>query len=393
MGVISAINDYKIKRINVSSYKQYSTDEIIKYINSFAKPKNNYERSYFQYKCNTKLYGVKPVICLLRNVICFFPFWILFFKTGKSKRQNHQDYVFISDEHKMDIIPEKYKGRYIQVSRSQGWLLKAQEKKMILKLWKKYGFSYYFLLKNLIKIANYRWAIETYNPKAILCSCEYSFTSSFLTEYCRSMKKEHINIMHGYNIIDLKCPFSTFDLMSIWDNFFINAYRTMRCGTTNFEVEKPKCVLLKKKLVVNEKPVITYYTQNYVKKAIPILQMLLQIAQDNSMILKIRCHPSYPLDKEDLALFPSNVFEDYRIVNIEQSLNTADFVVARNSTVLYQAVQLNKKILIDNIALPKEYIESRKKGSFLWKNNNTYLLSEFVKNPKLYLGDKLQLLK
>ena len=261
-------------------------------------------------------------------------------------------------------------------------MLGKHERKTILKLWKRYPFSYYFLLKNLIKIANYKWAIQTYDPEAVLCSCEYSFSSSFLTDYCHSVNVKHINIQHGYNIVDLKCPFSTFDTMSIWDSFFTKTYKTMRCGTTHFEYVKPKCIELKKIPVNNEKTVIVYYLQNYVKTIVPTLLELLKLAKENDMVFKIRCHPAYPMEKEDVLKFPPDVFESYKEVNIEQSLNTADYVVARFSTVLYQSTQLDKNILIDDISMPEEYSENRKKGAFFWETDKTELLSSFLDKLK-----------
>ena len=381
MSIIGKINELKIKIINNSSYKQYDIDEILAYINSFPEPKTNIERSFFQYKCNSKLYGVKKGTAVIRNIVCFLPFWVLLLKKGRAGRAERYDYIFIADEHKMDIIPEKYKNSYLQLSRAQGWLLGKKEKQILSRLWRKYPFSYYFLLKNLVKLANYNWAIETYRPKAVLCSCEYSFTSSFLTEYCNSRRIPHINIMHGYNMVDLKCPFSTFDIMSIWDSFFIKAYEVMRCGTKEFEIEKPSCIRLKKTEVNNDIPVLKYYTQNFVKTTIPTLKKLRMTAEKNRMRLVIRCHPAYPFDQEDLEEFSTALFEDARQVNIEQSINHADYVIARNSTVLYQASQIDKKILIDDVSIPQEYIESRKKGAFLWENSNTKLLSEFLNNP------------
>jgi len=384
MSIIGKLNNFKIKVFNKSSYKPYTTDEVLDYINSFPEPVDYMERSYFQYLCNSKLYGVKKSVSFIRNLACFFPFWFLLLRKGVSGVAESCDHVFISDEYKMNIIPAKYKESFQQVRRSQGWLLGKQERRIVSELWEKHPFSYYFLLKNLIKLANYKWAIETYKPKDILCSCEYSFTSSVLTEYCRTCHLKHINLMHGFNIVDLKCPFSTFDVMSIWDDFFIDAYKTMRCGTTDFEIEKPDCVKLNKYEVVNEKPVLKYYTQNYPKKIVPVLRRLVKTAEENGMKLEIRCHPSYPFEKEDAAGFPDSTFEDNRKIDIERSINGADYVIARNSTVLYQAALLDKRILIDDVSLPEEYIESRKKGAFLWETERTDLLSSFLEDPERF---------
>ena len=190
MSFIGKINDYKIKKANISSYKQYTTDEILSYINGFNEPIDFQERSYYQYKCNSKLYGITPPINFFRNLLCFFPFWILIIRRGNAEFDKEIKNVFISDEHKMDIIPQKYKNSFTKLSRTQGWFIEKKDRKFIFDLWSKHPFSYYFLLKNVIKIANYKWAIEKYNPENILCTCEFSFTSSILTEYC-----------HQYNIV------------------------------------------------------------------------------------------------------------------------------------------------------------------------------------------------
>ncbi len=380
MNIIGKINEKKIKAVNTKSYKRYSTDEIVEYINEFPEPQSNMERSYFQYKCNNKLYGVSAFTSFVRNAFSIFPFFIFLFRKGRYLPLEKTEYIFISDEHKMDIMPNKYKGSYKQISKTHGWLLGKKEKEILIGLWKNYPFSYYFLLKNLIKVANYGWVIHSFKPKEILCSCEYSCTSSFLTEYCHMYDISHVNIMHGYNIVDLKCPFSSFDRMSIWENFFINTYHIMRCGTKKFEIEVPSCIQLNEEVINNDKPTFTYYTQNFIKDVIPTLLKLRDAIEGKGMQFIIRCHPSYPMDSDDKSLFSNDTFEDCSLIDIEKSINRANYVVARNSTVLYQASKLNKYILIDDMSLPEEYVESRKKGAFLWENEKTYVLSQFIKD-------------
>ena len=46
----------------------------------------------------------------------------------------------------------------------------------------------------MVKLAMYRYQYEVYHPKAMIVDEEYSYTSSFLTEYCHRLGVEHIDI-------------------------------------------------------------------------------------------------------------------------------------------------------------------------------------------------------
>ena len=77
----------------------------------------------------------------------------------------------------------------------------------------------------MVKLAMYRYQYEVYHPKAMIVDEEYSYTSSFLTEYCHRLGVEHIDIMHGEKLYFIRDTFFCFDRCYVWDGY----YRDLFC--------------------------------------------------------------------------------------------------------------------------------------------------------------------
>lgn len=96
-------------------------------------------------------------------------------------------------------------------------------------------------------------------------------------------------------------------------------------------------------------------------------------------------------DFEEVVKLDTEYISNWSIgLDIKILLKTFGVVVKGrgNSTVLYQATQLDKMILIDDITMPEEYVESRKKGAFLWETDRTGLLSDFLESPEEWIKAK-----
>ena len=96
MSAIEKINNHKNKILNRSTVKIYKAAEIIDYINDFKEPRNLFERSFFQYKCNNKLFGVSKTTEKIRNFACFIPFIILFFRNGRAENNKRVSNILIA---------------------------------------------------------------------------------------------------------------------------------------------------------------------------------------------------------------------------------------------------------------------------------------------------------
>ena len=143
----------------------YDVDKQRKYIEKFGNPRDEIERSYFQYKCQMQFNG--KGITFLLNLVSFPVAIIYWFKYGKKGQVNQMEpksLVFFRDGKPENILPKSLKNKYntIESNPIEGTLLTEKDKKFIKKIIYRYPFSWQFILKCLIKIGRYSFAIEEY---------------------------------------------------------------------------------------------------------------------------------------------------------------------------------------------------------------------------------------
>ena len=156
----------------------YDVNKQKKYIAKLGNPRDEIERSYFQYKCQMQFNG--KGITFLLNLVSFPVAILYWFKYGKKIQVNQLEQkhlVFFRDGKPENILPKSLKKRYkaIECNPVEGTLLTAKDKKFIKGIICRYPFSWQFILKCLIKIGRYSFAIEEYSPEAIVVCAEYSF--------------------------------------------------------------------------------------------------------------------------------------------------------------------------------------------------------------------------
>ena len=90
-----------------NSLFSYDIDRQKKYIDSFRKPKDNIERSFFQYKCQMR-FNVRPLLLLLNiaSLPIIFFFLVKYRKKDidlKTMQTNKKDAVFFRDGKPVNI--------------------------------------------------------------------------------------------------------------------------------------------------------------------------------------------------------------------------------------------------------------------------------------------------
>ena len=190
------------------------------FLKKFKEPFDDIERSYFQYKCQMKF---NSVILKVIFTILSLPLIIIYIILAQKKvlKKQYGDAVFISNGIPTNLIPNSLYEEYdiVVCDTVSGKHLGKSDFKFIFKILKRYPFSWFFLLKSILKIEQYSFIIETYNPKAIIVCSEYSFTSSLLTEYCIDKKITHIDIMHGEKLYYIRDSFFRFNRCYVWNKF------------------------------------------------------------------------------------------------------------------------------------------------------------------------------
>ena len=336
----------------------YDVDKQRKYIEKLGNPRDEIERSYFQYKCQMQFNG--KGITFLLNLISFPVAIIYWFKYGTKGQVNQlepKSLVFFRDGKPENILPKSLKNKYdtIESNPVEGTLLTEKDKKFIKKIIYRYPFSWQFILKCLIKIGRYSFAIEEYSPKAIAVCAEYSFTSSVLTAYCKQRNIKHIDVMHGEKMYYMRDSFFKFDECYIWDEYYGKVLTSMKADRNQFVVEVPASLKFDEELPRIQKYDYTYYlgaeSEDVLKKIAKILEKLYK----NGKRISIRPHPRYSNMDLIKKIFAFANVEDTKKISIEQSLLQSGAAISLYSTVLNQALYNSIPIVIDNMSNPENF--------------------------------------
>jgi hypothetical protein len=235
----------------------------------------------------------------------------------------------------------------------------------------KCGFFFYF--KIMCRVAAYSEAARMYKPRKIFCSAEYSFTSSLLTAFCENMGVEHVNVMHGEKIFELKDAFSRFSRFYVWDEEYAKLFHRLRANKTTYIIEPKQPI----DLSACDNGRYTYYLQS---ETIEQLKCIKQILESLNADYVVRPHPVYGTDSI-YKIFDKDHIEDYKQISLAESLNNSEFAVSVNSTVLYEAFLSGRKVIIDDVSNPKLYSDFKKRD-YIMMNKKHILLSSIVKFAK-----------
>lgn len=363
----------KIKKKENSLFT-YSVKTQKDFLNKFKEPKSNIERSYYQYCCQVKLNN--KFVFSIMNILSF-PLLIIYFfkKSDELKKEKKYNVIFMFQGVKTDIIPNELKNNFSSFLHIRNFKenFSKSDKEFFILLLKKYPFSWYFLLKCLIKIRFYSYIINSYAPKTIIVSNEYSFTSSFLTTYCNKKGINHINVMHGEKLFDITDSFFCFNRCYVWDKHYIKLFLELRAEETQFIISKPDCLKIKK-IEMKKEIDYTYYLGGESKENMLNIANNLSKLKNKGYKISVRPHPLYSNIIDVRKIFQNFEIEDNKN-DIETSILRTKNVISLYSTVLYQAFLNEIPIIIDDLS-NKEYYEKLKKLKFICLNKKHSLLSK-----------------
>jgi hypothetical protein len=278
------------------------------------------------------------------SAIAIFPLFVILIVRSfvKVKKQNYDN---ISLYYRIPkILKDNFNALYI---RKPFGYLKPRDYKYISKIFFKSGFRPYFVFRSVWKIAVYSEIMDTYSPKRIWVTQEMVFESSLLTYYLNDFSIEHNNFMHGDNYYSIQTTFAAFNEFYVWDEFYANLFKSLRCSAKEFHVFQAIDRLTSN---FTERNVIKYYNQesSSLKNFNKILDNLVKFSQHNVCGLVVRLHPLHNKQYEVEALKSRNIEIEPGSIDTIDSLSEAKYVCSEFSSVLYQASLLNKTIVIDN---------------------------------------------
>ncbi|GFI08921.1 hypothetical protein IMSAGC007_01376 [Lachnospiraceae bacterium] len=321
------------------------------FIESLKEPKDLIERSYNQYKCQRWLKSWRVnIVTDIGSILLLFYYYYLK-KEEKILNTEHFNGIYLGMDVTSKFIPKELRDIYANIKNISrtGECLSKNDKKIIKELLRRYPLSFEFILKCLIKVRMYSWIINVYSPDAIIVSGEYSYTSSFLTYYCRKNNIKHINIMHGEKLFYIRDSFFKFDKCYVWAPYYINLFKRLKAEPNQFVVAVPPALILKG--TYNKKYDYTYYLgEETEENLVKILQILMKLKTMGYKVA-VRPHPIYSkmilIDK----IFNQKIeIENPKETQIKESVLQTQNVISLYSTVINQAVNSEINAIIDDVS-------------------------------------------
>lgn len=358
-----------------------------KKIEKFENPKDDIERSIYQYLCTmSRMPGYKQG---LLNVVSFF-FFLPYYLSMRMRRfylktESKCDAVYFTDRISMETIPSSLREKYREircVNLGRQMSLDKDDSKFFWRVVARKPFSPYFNLKVLMKLGMISSCVKCCNPHAIIHYSESSFTTSIASLYCELRNVSYIGIMHGERLFGLKLPFFRCTEYYAWDNDYVELFKSMRCEESQFHVEVPQSLILPN-YTRNAHPLYdyTFYLQQETKDSLMLLGHVLSTLRIRGCNISIRPHPLSNMD------FYVSFFKEYNIenpykVSLAQSFMNTKNVVSKFSTVLYQAWFLGINIVIDDYTVPELYNQLKNLGYVMVKKKHRMLSDIFSECQK-----------
>lgn len=358
---------------NADSLFSVSVEKQERYLNSFPEPKDDIERSYFQYKCQMMLLNKTMRVATEIAAIPMIFFYI-FKKQDVLEKRSESDTIFFIGDLPENIIPRELSEYKPYCVRQKKEFLTSDDLRFVLNIWKRYPFSPMLVLKVLLKIRFYSYEINSGELKRILTYSEYSYTSSALTAFCEDKGIEHINVMHGEKLFYIRDSFFRFSKCYVWSSYYAKLFTQLRAHN-NYIVAIPPSL----KFSVKSKPAVNFDFKYYLAgedeaTLLTIYKNLLILSEKYKVC--VRPHPRY----SDVNWLKEH-FQGIKIEGFEKTIEVSILetrhVISLYSTVLTQAFHNGVNVVIDDVS-DKRKFSLLKERKYVMLSSNHKLFSEFI---------------
>jgi hypothetical protein len=354
-------------------------------LNALKEPRDDYDRMILKNRCQIRNYSYYRFFLNIGSFIAL-PFFIIYALLRKKPVNERQvDLIYFNCINLNEVVPKELNDAFphsTEIGKYNNFYLSFQDLKLLLWILLKKRPPFWLLFRFSVKISTYRYMIEEYHPKAIAVTNELSPTATAMTQYCNSLKIEHINFMHGEKIFTIDESYNHFDRFYVFDQYYIENFLHLKAyKETKFIIHTPvkfKVDVVKNR--ISESYVdYTYYLSEFTEHEIKNIRNVLTKMENNGYKIRVRPHPrftDYSLLKKYIK---SSWLESHENMNVEQSISSCKAAISVCSAVLYQCYVNGIPVVIDDVNFFEEYERLRDKNYIILSKQYT-LLSEIINN-------------
>lgn len=396
--IYTAINN---KILFSTKRKNPSVGEMNEYLRSFSEPKNEFERSFYKYKCLIFCHYSIPQRILI-NTISFFAIILLpllfrirgckydakmsGYKPSNRLLRNAGRRIPIKD-----IFPYMLEKKYPEIAEyGEISYLKLFMTKDAFNIFRKalseHPISFHYLTVLLIRLSQACFFLNKYKPSCVVTYvCEREFSDPIITMYYESHSVEYHGYMHGDYLYTIEQAFMHYSKYWVWSEHYKNLFEILRC---EFETEiytpmKYSGIVKPRHTIDDYDYYATYYFNgDESEEAINVIKKTLIQLKKKGYKCKVRPHPRFSNADLIRKLFKDDfVVEDTSSVSIEESLECSYLTIALVSTVISQAYYSGKRIVMDDISDVERFRQLHERR-YILVDNVDMLLSDLLKKSR-----------
>lgn len=397
--IISALKElYRIinsKAVHGVDIERMPYNDQMEYLKRFPDPRDDFEGSYFKYKCFAEYcYFKRKWILVFYNIGAMFLLPFVYSKMKKannSKRLIEKVDAIIENVPRLpnaDVIPEELRDGFRTIKEVDhieytDSCLTDKANEIYKELRKRYFFHFYYRMIVLQKLGQFSMYLKCYAPKAIVFySCEREFSGPLQALLCERSEAEYISFMHGDYLSTLSFAFQRYSVYYVWDEAYQKMFEELRCCCP-MPIYRPKKLKGIAEVIDEQKCSFftTYYFSDETRAEAEIIHEVFSEFKKYGLRTKVRPHPRF----SDLEML-QDVFYDIEIEKPEDrslgdSITCSLFIVGLNTTVLSEAYFSGKKVVIDDISNVDKYKQLDERGYVMTRRPHM-LLSEL--REKIY---------
>ena len=369
----------------------------MEYLKKFPTPKDDFERSFFKYKCFCEYcYYKRKLLLLFYNIGAMF---LISSVHSKLRRSNNNakliekvDAVIenVPRLPNLDVLPDELREKYnsikeVELIDYEESLLSNIGEDIYREIKRRYFFHFYYRMIVLQKLGLFSHYLVRYNPKIIaFYSCEREFSGPLQTLLCERCGSRYVSFMHGDYLSTLSFAFQKYSQYYVWDESYVKMFETLKCDSP-MPVYRPK--KLKGIATAIEEDRCEYFATYYFSvetqaEALKIYEVFKEF-ETCGLRTKIRPHPRFS-DIEMLnRVFKDIEIEEPSIWDLKESITKSLFIVGLTTTVLSEAYFSGKKVVMDDVSNSDKFIVLAERG-YVMMNRPHILLSKLTEEINKY---------